>query len=83
VPVLGGDHVLGVLFYDLAAVAAPHDRHLLPQVVDRLLDSPGVGLLDLLALPRVAERPNRRYGLRGAERHVDPAAPSAAGALRA
>ena len=82
VSVLGGDHVLGVLFHDLAAVATAHDGHLLSQVVDRLLDRAGVGLLDLLALPRVAERPYGRDGLRCAERHVDPAAPAAAGALR-
>ena len=82
VPVLGGDHVLGVLFNDLAAVATAHDGHLLSQVPDRLLDRPGVGLLDLLALPRVAERPDRRDGLWCAERHVDPAAPAAAGTLR-
>ncbi len=82
VPVLGRDHVLGVLFDDLAAVASAHDGHLLPQVVDRVLDRPGVGLLDLFALPRVAERPHGRDGLRGAERHVDPASPAAAAALR-
>jgi hypothetical protein len=82
VSVLGGDHVLGLLFHDLAAVATPHDGHLLSQMVDGLFDRPGVGLLDLLALPRVAERPDRRNGLRCAERHVDPAAPAAAGALR-
>jgi hypothetical protein len=83
VPVLGGGHVLGVLFHDLVAVATPHDGHLLSQVADCLLDRAGVGLLDLLALPRVAERPDGRDRLRCAERHVDPAAPAAAGALRA
>src|ERR1039458_2243579 len=35
----------------------------------------------LLALPGIAERPHGRDGLRGAERHVDPAATTAAGAL--
>ncbi len=81
VPVLGGDHVLGVLFYDLAAVTAAHDGHLLSQVVDRLLDRPGVRGLDLLALPRISERPHRRDGLRRAKRHIDPATPSTAGTL--
>ncbi len=47
-----------------------------------MLDRAGVGFLDLIALPRVAERPYRRDGLRCAERRVDPAAPAAAGALR-
>jgi hypothetical protein len=82
VSVLGGDHVLGVLFHDLAAVATPHDGHLLSHVVDRLLDGPGVGLLDLLPLPRVAERPYGRDGLRCAERHVDPTTTATAGTLR-
>ena len=59
VPVLGCDHVLGVLFHDLAAVATAHDGHLLSQVVDRLLDRAGVGLLDLLALPRDRRAPIR------------------------
>ena len=80
VPVLGRDHVLGVLLHDLAVVAAAHHRHLLAQIRDALLDGPGVRGLDLLALPRIAERPHDRHGLRGAERHVDPAAPAAAGA---
>ena len=34
--------------------------------------------LDLLTLPRVPQRPHRRDGLRSAEGHVDPAAPTAA-----
>src|ERR1035437_1167041 len=81
VPVLRGDDILGVLLHDLAAVAAAHDRNLLAEIPDRALHCPGVRGLDLLALPRVAECPHRRDGLRGAERHVDPATPAATGAL--
>jgi hypothetical protein len=83
VAILGCDHVLGVLFHDLAAVAAAHNRHLLSQVVDGLLDRAAVGLLDLLALPRITKRPHRRNGLWSRERHVDPTSSAAAGALRA
>jgi hypothetical protein len=81
VPVLSRDHILGVLFHNLAAVTTSHDRHLLSQVMDRLLDRATVGLLDLLTLPRVTERPHRRNGLRRTERHIDPATTAAAGAL--
>jgi hypothetical protein len=82
VPVLGRDHVLGLLFHDLAAVSAAHDRHLLSQVVDSLLDRPCVRGLDLLTLPRITECPHRRNGLRRAERHIDPTTTTAASALR-
>ena len=82
VSVLGGDHVLGVLLHDLAVITATHDRHLLAQIPHGALDGSGVRGLDLLALARITERPNRRDGLRGAERHIDPATPTAARALR-
>ena len=82
VSVLGRDHILGVLFHNLPAVTPPHNGYPLAQVEDRLLDRPAVGLLDLPTLPRIAERPHRRDGLRCAERHIDPATPTAAGALR-
>ena len=39
--------------------------------------------LDPLPLPRVTQRPHGRHGLRGAERHIDPAAAAAAGAFPA
>src|ERR1700675_35317 len=81
VSVLRGDHILGVLLHHLAAVAAAYHRNLLAEIPDCALHGPGVRVLDLLALPRVAERPDRRDGLRGAERHVDPAAPAATSAL--
>src|SRR6202012_1185135 len=71
-----------VLLHHLAAVTTAHHRNLLAHIPDRALHGPGVRALDLLALPRVAERPDRRDGLRGAERQIDPAAPAAAGALR-
>ena len=83
VAVGGRDHILRVLLDDLAVVAAAHHRHRLGQVAHRSLDRPGVRGLDLLALPRVAQRPHDRHGLRRAERHVDPAAAAAVGARRA
>jgi hypothetical protein len=82
VPVLGGDHVLRVLLYDPAVITAAHDRHLVAQVLDGDLDGSGVRGLDLLALPRISERPNGRDGLRGAERDINPATSTAARALR-
>ena len=74
VAVGGRDHILRVLFDHLAVVAATHDRHPLLQVADRSLDRPGVRRFDLLALPRIAQRPHDRHRLRRAERHVDPTA---------
>jgi hypothetical protein len=71
------------LFHDLAAVAAAHDRHLLPQIRHRALNGAGVGLLDRPPLPRVRECPHDRNGFGGAECHVDPAAAATAGALTA
>ncbi len=82
VPVLRRDYIPRGLLDHLAAVAAPHKWHPLAHVEDRLLDSAGVRRLDLLALPRVSQRPHRRDRLRSAERHIDPAAPAATGALR-
>src|SRR5664280_2853246 len=81
VPILRDDHILGVLLHHLAAVAAAYHRNLLAEIPDRALHGPGVRALDLLALPRIAECPHRRDGLRSAESHVDPATPAATGAL--
>ena len=65
----------------LAAVAAAHDRHRLGEVSRSLRSTArGVRRLDLATLVRVPERPHGRHRLRGAERHVDPAATAAGGA---
>ena len=76
------DHVLGLLFDHLAVVAAADHGDPLLQVSHRALDRLRVRGLDLRALPRVTERPHDRHGLRGAERHVDPAATRAVRARR-
>jgi hypothetical protein len=74
VAVLDRDQILRGLLNDLGTVAATNERDLLAHVGDGLLDCVGVRVLDLLALPRIAERPHDRYGLRGAEHAVDPTA---------
>ncbi len=73
----GRDHVLRLLLDHLSVVAATYHRHPLPQVLDRTLDRARVRGLDLLPLPRIAQRPHHRHRLRCAERHIDPATPRA------
>ncbi len=82
VSILRRDHIPRGLLDHLAAIATSDKRHSFPHIENRLLDRAPVRRLDLLPLPRVAQRPHRRDRLRGAERHVDPAAPAATGALR-
>ncbi len=77
VAVLHRDQILRGLLDHLAAVATADDRDVLAHVPDRLLDGVGVCVLDLLALPRIGQRPRDRHGLRGAEHAVDPAAATA------
>jgi hypothetical protein len=77
VSILDRNQILRRLLDDLGAVAATDDRDPFAHVGDGLLDGVGVGLLDLLALPRVSQSPHGRYGLRGAEHTVDPAAVTA------
>jgi hypothetical protein len=74
VAVLHRDQILRGLLDHLVAVATADDRNVLAHVFDRLLDGVGVSVLDLLALPRIGQRPSDRHGLRGAEHAVDPAA---------
>jgi hypothetical protein len=63
-----------------AAIAATNDTNVLTHVADRLLDRVCVGVLDLLSLPWIGERPSGRYGLRGTENAVDPTATATVGA---
>lgn len=80
--VLHCDQILRGLLDHLAAVSATDDGDVFAHVLDGLLDCAGVRVLDLLALPRIGERPCDRHGLRRAEHAVDPAAatPVSAGA---
>jgi hypothetical protein len=77
VAILHRDQILRGLLDHLAAVATADHRDVLAHVFDRLLDGVGVCVLDLLALPRIGQRPRDRHGLRGAEHAVDPAATTA------
>src|SRR6185437_1291392 len=79
VPVLHRDQILRRLLHDLGAVAATNDPHVFAHIGDDLLDGIGMGLLDLLALPRIGQSPDGRYGLRGAEHTIDPTATTAVG----
>lgn len=82
VAILNRDHIVGQLLDDLAAILAAHQRHPLAHISDGLLDGMGVDLLDLLALPRVAQRPHHRHRLRCAKRRVDPTTTTPTRALR-
>lgn len=67
------DQILRRLPDDLGPIAAANHGDPLTQIADRALDRAGVRGLDLLQLPRIPQRPHHRHGLRGAERHIDPA----------
>jgi hypothetical protein len=63
--------------------AAPDEPDTLTHVGRGLFDCTSMSSLDLRALPRIAERPHDRDGLRCAERHVDPTTTPTPSALRA
>jgi hypothetical protein len=79
--VLGDDQILRGLLNHLAAIPATHHRHLLAHIPHGLLDRARVRSFDFLSLPRFRQSPHRRDGLRRAERHIDPAAPTTPCAL--